>query len=187
MNNNTKQILRERILTLLRNQGEEERLTKSLAIKGKLFQMREFQRAKTILFYVSFDGEVETFEMISEAQKMGKTIGLPRISVGQKKIIPISVSSLENDLESGTYGIKQPKMDPANMLKEGCLDLVIVPGVAFDKNNNRLGRGGGYYDKFLATLPSDSPTIGLAFDFQMVDSLPSQERHDMPVSYVLAN
>ncbi|MCK4882323.1 MAG: hypothetical protein KAS92_04810, partial [Candidatus Omnitrophica bacterium] len=85
MHNNSKLILRERILTLLRNQKEEERLTKSLAIGNKLFQIGEFQKAETILFYASFDGEVETFEMMKEAQKLGKTIGLPGILRDEKK------------------------------------------------------------------------------------------------------
>ncbi|OGX36284.1 MAG: 5-formyltetrahydrofolate cyclo-ligase [Omnitrophica WOR_2 bacterium RIFCSPHIGHO2_02_FULL_52_10] len=187
MSDNPKQIFRERILTLLRNQKEEERLAKSLAIKDKLFQMREFQKAKTILFYASFNGEVKTFEMMSEAQKLGKTIGLPRIAEDKNDFIPLAVVSLERDLELGAYGIKQPKSNPARVLNKDSIDLVIVPGVAFDQNNNRLGRGGGHYDRFLAELPPDIPTVGLAFDFQIVDDLSSQEGHDMPVSCVLVN
>lgn len=187
MSDNSKKLLRERILTLLRNQKEEERLNKSLVISNKLFQMQEFQRAETILFYASFDGEVETFEMMKTAQKLGKTIGLPAIMRSEKKIIPTRVASLEMDLEAGPYGIKQPKIDSSEALKNDCLDMVIVPGVAFDKENNRLGRGGGYYDKFLSTIPSRVPTVGLAFDFQIVDSLSFKEEHDMPVSSVLAD
>ena len=187
MSDNSKKILRERILALLRNQKEEERLNKSLAIGGKLFAMQEFQRAETILFYASFDGEVETFEMMKNAQKLGKIIGLPRIVESKKKIIPMPVASLETDLEDGPYGIKQSKADPAEAIENDRLDMVIVPGVAFDKQNNRLGRGGGYYDQFLGTLPSHIPTVGLAFDFQVVDSLSFKEEHDVSVSFVLAN
>jgi len=187
VHNKSKKVLRERILTLLRNQKEEERLIKSLAIGNKLFQMGEFQKAETILFYASFDGEVETFEMMREAQKLGKTIGLPGTMKEEKEMIPTAVASLESDLETGPYGIQQPKMDQAQTLSEDHLDMVVVPGVAFDKQNNRLGRGGGYYDRFLESLPPSAVTVGLAFDFQMVDSLPSQEKHDVPVSCVLTN
>ena len=185
--NNSKKLLRERILTLLRNQKEKERLNKSLAIGDKLFQMQEFQKAGTILFYASFDGEVETFEMMKRAQKLGKKIGLPKIMENERKIFPTSVMSLETDLEVGPYGIKQSKADSAKALENDCLDMVIVPGIAFDKKNNRLGRGGGYYDRFLGTLPSHIPTVGLAFDFQVVDYLSFQDEHDVPVSCVLAN
>ncbi len=175
------------MLTLLRNQNGEERVTKSLAITNKLFQMVEFQEAETILFYASFDGEVETVNMMREAQKLGKKIGLPGISEDEQKIVPTAVVSLESDLQTGPYGIKQPKIDQAQTLTEDCLDMVIVPGVAFDKENNRLGRGGGYYDRFLGSLSSDATTVGLAFDFQIVDSLASQEKHDVRVSCVLTN
>jgi 5-formyltetrahydrofolate cyclo-ligase len=149
--------------------------------------MPEFQKAETILFYASFDGEVETFEMMTQAQKLGKTIRLPRIADNGEEMISIPVASLAADLEMGPYGIKQPKMDNMDTLNNDCLDLVIVPGVAFDKKNNRLGRGGGFYDKFLETLPTHIPTIGLAFDFQVVDTLSFLEEHDVPVSYVLTN
>lgn len=187
MYNHSKKLLRERVLTLLRNQKEEERLIKSLAIKDKLFQMQAFQKAETVLFYASFDGEVETFEMMKEAEKLGKIIGLPGISRNNKQILPLAVASLETGLEVGLYGIKQPKVDQAKTLREDRLDMVVVPGVAFDKKNNRLGRGGGYYDRFLETLPAHIPTVGLAFDFQIVDALPSQEEHDVRVSRVLTN
>jgi len=187
VSDNPKKISRERILTLLRNQKEKERLVKSLVIADKLFKMDEFQKAETILFYVSFDGEVDTIEMIKQTQKLGKTIGLPRISKSDKKIIPTSVASLETELEVGPYGIKQPKEDPTKTLGIDCIDMAIVPGVAFDKHNNRLGRGGGYYDEFLGSLPPHVSTVGLAFDFQMIDSLPFQEDHDVSVSCVLTN
>lgn len=187
MCNNLKKNFRERIITLLRNQEEEERLIKSLAISDKLFQMTEFQEAKTILFYASFDGEVETFEMIKKVQRLGKIIGLPRIEKNDRKIIPTLIKSLEDDLEIGSYGIKQPKSDSMNILREDCIDMVVVPGIAFDKKNNRLGRGGGYYDRFLGSLPPHIPTVGLAFDFQIVESLPFQEEHDVKVTHVLSN
>lgn len=187
MSNHTKKILRERILTLLRDQEDEERLIKSLAIKTKLFGMLEFKNAETILFYASFDGEVETFEMMREALKLGKKIGLPGVVKDGGRIVPKSVTSLEVDLEKGPYGIKQPKKESTRTLREEQIDMVIVPGVVFDEKNNRLGRGGGYYDRFLGSLPERVPTIGLAFDFQIVGSLPSCEDHDVPVSCVVTN
>ncbi len=183
----SKKEFRERILTLLRSQKEEKRLIKSLAIKGKLFQMQEFQRAKTILFYASFNGEVETFEMMKRAQMLGKTVGLPRTVVENNAIVPMRVESIEEDLTTGCYGIKEPKDVSGKTLNKECLDMVIVPGVAFDRKNNRLGRGGGYYDRFLTQLSSYVPTIGLAFDFQIVEFLSFQRKHDVSVSRVLTN
>lgn len=180
----TKSTLRKKFLKLLRNQEEEERVIKSRAIQKRLFAMPEFQRAQHILFYASFDGEVETINMMQEAQRLGKKIVLPIILKDQRQIIPSLVENLSQELKEGPYGVKQP-------LKECRLDLTkiglaIVPGVAFDKRNHRLGRGAGYYDRFLKTIPPEIPTVGLAFDFQILDRLPHQE-HDIPVSFVLTN
>lgn len=182
----TKKELREKILKLLKQQRCEERQLKSLEILAKLFNIKEFQRSSNILFYLSIDGEVNTIPMITQAQQLGKTIALPKVNTLTREIIPVKVSSLENDLETGAYGIQEPKHFELNRLSLQDIDLVIVPGVAFDRKNNRLGRGGGYYDRFLKTLSANIPTIGLAFDIQMVDHIP-QEEYDLPVSKVLFN
>ena len=182
----TKQNLREKILGFLRNQKEEDRSAKSGVILNKLLKLPEFQKAQTVLFYMPFDGEVNTLDMIKKAKEMGKKIGLPRILRKVKEIIPVLTYCLDKELEMGPYGIQQPKDDSKMALKIEDLDMVVVPGVAFDGQNNRLGRGGGYYDRFLRKLPSQIPTIGLAFDFQLIERLPRQE-HDVAVARVLVN
>ncbi len=146
--------------------------------------MQEFKQAETILFYASFDGEVETFEMMKKAKNLGKRIGLPRIIKDEKEIVPALVEHLD-DLEKGPYGIDQPCDSKEKSLKLNEIDMVIVPGVAFDRHKNRLGRGQGYYDRFLKKLPSQIPTVGLAFDFQLVEEIPTQEEYDEQVSHVL--
>ena len=96
------------------------------------------------------------------------------------------IDSVKEDLEYGPYGIQQPKSNRATVIAPEVLDLVVVPGVAFDRSGHRLGRGAGFYDRFLADLPRDIPTVGLAFDFQIVSNLPLQE-HDIPLSFVISN
>ena len=188
MHTHTKTELRQKILTLLRKQKEEERLAKSLAILDKLLRSPEFQKALTVLFYAAFDGEVDTFEMMQRAQQLGKKVGLPYIVRKEKRMIPTVVESIEEDLAIGPYGVKQPKeTSEGKTLSADELDLVIVPGVAFDRHNHRLGRGQGYYDRFLKGLCARTPTIGLAFYFQIVDHLPPKEEHDVPVSRVLVS
>ncbi len=186
MSQETKSVIRKRVLNLLRNQKEEDRLRKSLVILERLFAIPEFQNSKIILFYASFDGEVETFEMMKQTQRFGKKIALPAIDLNKKEIIPALVAKPEKDLEDGPYGIKQPKYNEINPLDLEEIDMCIVPGVAFDKKNHRLGRGEGFYDRFLKTLPRGTPSVGLAFDFQVVDCLPHQT-HDIPVSQVITN
>lgn len=180
-----KQTLRQKLLGLLKGQKEETRRKKSRLIQERLFKTPAFQAAKTVMLYCSFDGEVETADMMKQAKKMGKTIAVPVTVRNEKKIIPSLVDNMEEELTEGPYGIKQPRKERQRHIEPGSLDLVVVPGVAFDRHNNRLGRGEGYYDRFLKLLPSTTPTIGLAFDFQLVDTLPELEAHDMPVSLVL--
>jgi len=185
---NPKKIFRNRLLNLLRSQKEEERLKKSSIIREKLFLMPEFQQAHTILFYASFNGEVETFEMMKQAQKLGKKIALPKIIKEQMNITPVLVEDLDKELIEGPFGIKEPKQECLKRsLEASDVDMVVVPGLAFDKNNNRLGRGGGCYDRFLKIFPSKKPSVGLAFDFQILDSLPHVKGHDIPVSRVIVN
>ena len=182
-----KRSLRIRLLKLLRSQKEEDRLKKSRIIRKKLFKTKEFKRAKTVLFYASFDGEVETFDMMKQAKRLGKKIVLPIIVRKKREIILSLVHDLKKDLVSGPHGIKQPRVSRLNAIRVGDIDLAVVPGVGFDKNNNRLGRGAGYYDRFLGDIPSCIPTFGLAFDFQVISAVPHKKGQDIPVCHVVVN
>jgi 5-formyltetrahydrofolate cyclo-ligase len=87
-------------------------------------------------------------------------------------------------LKLGPYGVHEPVEEKCLRLAD--LDLIIVPGLAFDKSGNRLGRGKGYYDRFLSKLPSDTQSVGLAFDFQILPFVPTTE-HDVSVTRVISN
>jgi 5-formyltetrahydrofolate cyclo-ligase len=184
LNKKTKQDIRVGILELVHNQKEGDRLEKSRSIKDKLFDTIEFKEAKVVLFYASIKGEVDTFEMINQAQKLEKKIGLPKVSRDDRKLVPTLLNSFD-DLEKGFCNILEPKNNTFISINE--IDLVIVPGVAFDKKSNRLGRGGGYYDKFLSILPKETVTFGLAFDFQILENFPFLEKHDVALTRVISN
>lgn len=186
MSQESKSRFRRKFLQVLRNQSPEDRQQKSRVIQEKLFASEEFQKAQTVLFYASFDGEVVTSEMIKKAMQFNKKAALPVILRDRKTLVPALVSDADRLIE-GPYGIKQPQAHPESLLDPEDLDLVIVPGVAFDRLNNRLGRGAGYYDRFLQDLPSTTPTIGLAFDFQVVDRLPDLESHDIRLTRIITN
>jgi 5-formyltetrahydrofolate cyclo-ligase len=177
--------LRTHYLELLKKQSSIDRDNKSREIADKLFAHAAFQKAQVILFYASLPGEVETFAMMERAIQLKKRVALPIIVRDQRKMIPILTDSLQG-LENGTYGISEPRLHADKALGVDQIDAVIVPGLAFDKANNRLGRGAGYYDRFLAELPDKTATIGLAFDFQLSDCLP-KEGHDVPLRYIIAN
>jgi len=161
-----------------------EKSGKSAIIKGKLFNEKEFKRARVVMFYVSLKDEVDTFIMIDEALKAGKRIAVPVILKEEKRLIAGEIHNRLEDLESQHFGIYQPRQDRVKEVPLDDIDLVVVPGVAFDRKNIRLGRGHGYYDRFLSGLPKRTKTIGLAFDFQVLEDLP-QDPHDVPVSKII--
>ncbi|MFH1413325.1 MAG: 5-formyltetrahydrofolate cyclo-ligase [Candidatus Omnitrophota bacterium] len=165
----TKQEIRSKILLKLKKQKEENRKRKSDKIKEKLFKIVDFKSAKRVMFYIALDGEVNTEDMIKEAIKLGKVVSIP---ICRKNRITMRPCRLEctTKLKKGLYGVSEPAVK--KYIPSDELGLVVVPGVAFDKKGNRLGRGKGYYDRFLRKLPPYISTIGLAFDFQILPSLP---------------
>ncbi len=177
----TKSKLRSKILTVLRKQKEEDRQNKSKKIKKKLFSLVEFKKAKRVMFYIAQDAEVETKEMIQDAQRQGKIVAVPVCERNKKKIIPCKIG-LKEKFKKGSYGIKEPLIKRPLAIKD--IDLVIVPGVAYDLRGHRLGRGGGYYDSLLRTLPAKTISIGLAFEVQISTHLPVT-KNDVAVDEVL--
>jgi 5-formyltetrahydrofolate cyclo-ligase len=182
---NQKGALRPKFIELLKRQTEQERIAKSRLITDKFFQYDKVCKARTILFYASFEGEVDTFAMMEKAIQLKKRVALPIILRDQRKMIPTLTDNLEG-LERGAYGICQPCLEASKEVPPSEIDVVVLPGLAFDKSNIRLGRGAGYYDRFLTTLPASTTFVGLCFDFQLVDCLP-QEPHDIAVHRVLSN
>lgn len=177
---------RKEIRRRLRDQGPLLRAERSRMIQEKLLSCDEFRASRTVMTYVSLPTEVDTYYLNEEALKQGKRVAVPYIEPDDPTIIASELTAIEC-LEEGPYGICQPKsgLDRPIPLKE--IDLIVVPAIAFDKSNMRLGRGKGYYDNFLANRDlSGSKTIGLAFHFQVVDHLPS-DPHDRPVSRVITD
>jgi 5-formyltetrahydrofolate cyclo-ligase len=172
--------IRHHIRQKIKSISELEKSGKSDIIKKKLFNEEEFKKAKVVMFYVSLKDEVNTLAMIDEAVKTGKSVCVPVILKEEKRLIAGEIKNRSEDLERQHFGIYQPKDGNVREIPLENIDLIIVPGVAFDKNNMRLGRGHGYYDKFLCGIPSSTKTIGLAFDFQVVENLP-KDSHDIPV------
>lgn len=177
----TKEQIRSKIFLKLNLQKEENRERKSRIIKEKLLRQKEFKKAKRVMFYIAFRGEVDTQEMIKEAKKLGKIVSVP---ICKKNRISIRPCILDDHarLKKGPYGVPEPVVQRFMCLED--LDLVVVPGVAFDKKGNRLGRGKGCYDRFLKKLPTQIPSIGLAFDFQILPFIPART-HDVKVNKVL--
>ena len=172
--------IRRHIKEKIKAYSRLEKTRKSAIIKDKLFNKEEFKKAKVVMFYVSLKDEVNTLSMIDEAVQAGKRVCVPVILKEDKRLIAGEIKDRKADLEKQHFGIYQPKAGHVQEVPLKDIDLVVVPGIAFDKNNVRLGRGHGYYDRFLCALPDKTRTIGLAFDFQVIENLP-KDPHDIPV------
>ncbi|MFA6610476.1 MAG: 5-formyltetrahydrofolate cyclo-ligase [Candidatus Omnitrophota bacterium] len=177
--------IRAQIKELLKAHSELEKSEKSDIIKRKLFNEEIYKKANVVMFYVSLKDEVDTLPMIDEAISAGKRICVPVILKEEMKLIAGEIKDRKTDLERQHFGIYQPKKDKVSEIPLKDIDLVVVPGIAFDKKNVRLGRGHGYYDRFLCGLNKATKVIGLAFRFQVLDDLP-QDSHDIPVWKIIA-
>ena len=157
----------------------EEQIVQASARLGELFvQSKQYQQAKTIYGYLPYNQEVRTVPMLEQALKDGKKVAVPKCYGDEMRFIYMEDLSL---VESGYAGIPEPVADEP--VADDKTALVLMPGMAFTKNGDRMGYGGGFYDKFLAAEP-DHPTVALCYDFQMVESLPTEE-YDIPVDCVL--
>ncbi len=138
-----------------------------------------FKQSEIILSYVSYNGEADTFGIIDKSLSAGKKVAIPYCH--EKEMYFYSINSL-NDLEVGKYGILTVNPEGRTPLNSFEKALCIVPALSFDVNGNRLGYGGGYYDRFLAD--NNIISIGLCFGNCLCDRLPT-EKHDIKVNYIL--
>lgn len=175
-----KERLRKEIKEKRKKQTKEENRKKSKEIKKKLFCLKEFKDAETILFYISYNSEVFTHQMIKEAFKDKRVV----VPISNKKNYSLTLSELKSldDLEIGSYNIPEPKKIHINEISIENIGLIIVPGVAFDKRGNRLGHGKGYYDRLLNK--TNAKKIGLAFEFQILEKVPTN-KYDKPADMII--
>ncbi len=162
--------------SLLRNEIEE----KSGSIKSRLFSFGQFVKAETVLFYMSFGSEVQTHEMVKESLK-SKRVAVPVTDKENRALIISEISGIE-EMPRNVLGMPEPKKESMKPINTEGLDIVIVPGIAFDTKGNRIGYGHGYYDNFLKRL--SAPKIALAYELQIVDNIPAAE-NDVCVDFIV--
>jgi len=172
-----KKELRKFIKSLKKEYSLDEKLKKSLSVWKELEINQFFKDAQNVMLYWSMDDEVATHNFVNKWCK-DKNIFLPCVSGDELEIRRFS--SMKDMVEGESYKILEPTGEVFTDLQK--LDLIIVPGVAFDKVGNRMGRGKGYYDKLLKSVIC--PKIGVCFDFQLVEKVPTEE-FDVPMTEVI--
>ena len=178
----TKKEMRKKMLFLRDSLSEKERKEKSGEIAKRLFTLEEFQKADVVLSYQSFRSEVETTEINRKIRESGKALYLPKTYADRKEMAFYRVYS-DADLIPGYQGIlepqeKEPFTEKLVSLKPEKV-LMLMPGAAFDDKGNRIGYGGGYYDRYLESHPQ-LHTLALAFDMQVLFEVPAEEQDIKP-------
>lgn len=174
-----KEVIRERMRRRRKTLTYEQVHEKSETIRYKLEGKKAFKDAETIMMYISAYKEPETLPVIEHLLENGKRVIVPVSSTETNTIVPTYIESI-SELEKGAYGILEPTIiRPVN---KDDIEVIVIPGIAFDMHRNRLGFGKGYYDKFLED--TNAKKIALCYDFQIIDDLPVDE-HDIPMDLIL--
>ncbi len=144
---------------------------KSVRVIKRLMALEEYRNASTIMTYLDFRNEVQTGELVKKAMTEGKKVTVPLTDIASRRLMPSSLSHFPDDLQPGTWGILEPKPHCVRPVDPCELDLIIIPGVAFDEEGNRLGYGGGFYDRFLPRTRPGAVYVALAFEMQLRESV----------------
>ena len=180
--NNSKKIIRKNIQKARDDLTCCSRLSLSFSIVDKLMGLNAYKASKEILAYYPFRSEIDTTIIIRNALKQKKKIILPRVN--GKKLDLYYIKDLKNDLAPGSFDIMEPIPSRCTIASHKNIDIILVPGVGFDRNFNRLGYGGGFYDKLLEGLPVKTPRIALAFNLQLIENIPIMA-HDLKVDIII--
>ncbi|MGI9013739.1 MAG: 5-formyltetrahydrofolate cyclo-ligase [Phycisphaerales bacterium] len=163
----------------------EARVERSLAACRRIMPLETFALAETVMLYMPLPSEVDVAPLAIRCFQHGKVVCVPRVDWDRREMTPLEIECFEDSerMEVDSHGIRSPRA--GRLVLPGLIDLVIVPGLAFDVRGNRLGRGGGFYDRFLARLNQSTKRIGICFDEQIIDAVPTNngdERVDMVVT-----
>ena len=174
--------LRRELQNCLLSITSEQRSEKSRKACRNLVSIPQFQSASTVMMFLSLPHEVDTSEAILNAWQLGKTVAVPKVSWQQRHMIAVQINSLETGISTEASGLQNPIAGVPVAFEE--IDLVVTPGLGFDKKGNRLGRGGSYYDRFFANTELKASRCGFGFTEQLVEKVPVAE-HDEPVDIVV--
>ncbi|MDP9175153.1 MAG: 5-formyltetrahydrofolate cyclo-ligase [Planctomycetota bacterium] len=179
MENTDKHTIRRQLREKLEAMSDADIQVKSLAACTTMAGTPEFAAARVVMLFLSMSHEVDTAPLALRCWQNGKTVVVPKVSWNQRRMLPVEITSLQTSMTTSGAGVREPVSGqpiPINLI-----DLVIVPGMGFTTDGHRIGRGMGFYDRFLAQSDFIGLSCGMAFEEQIVESVPVLD-HDMPLS-----
>ncbi|MCK4532468.1 5-formyltetrahydrofolate cyclo-ligase [bacterium] len=178
--------LRDKFRKLRNSLLVKDKKEKSRRIAQRVFSLQEFKKARVIMFYFSFEGEVGTEEMIDTALNMGKRVVLPAVIDRQGKMEVFEVKKdYKKQLTKGAFGIMGIKKSLMKKFNKNNIEMVIVPGIVFDRKGQRIGFGYGYYDRFLNKLKKEVCRAGLAYELQVINEIPLKKKYDVDMNLII--
>ena len=177
-----KNALRHEIKQRLVQMSKEDRIVQSKQICQRIIDSDVFRKASVVMTYLSMPHEVDMTLLILHAWQQGKTVAVPKVSWEQRHMIPVEITSLDTGLKEDRCGLRNPINGVPVPFDE--IDLVVTPGLGFDKKGNRLGRGGAFYDNFFKHEKITAARWAVAFSPQICDEIPHDD-NDMPIDAVV--
>jgi 5-formyltetrahydrofolate cyclo-ligase len=177
-----KKQLRAELKRRLAEMSAEEIDRQSRIACERLTQTDGFRKAATVMLFLSMPQEIDTAVAIESAWKSGKRVVVPRIDRHPRQMVAVEIHRLDHTPDPAISGLRNPAEGVEVPI--GQIDLIVAPGLGFDCRGNRLGRGGAYYDRFLAAPERTAAVVGFGFAFQMLDEVPVAP-HDRPVDAIV--
>jgi len=175
-----RQLMRKRLIDM----APELRRQKSKKACQNLIDLQQFKQASVVMVYLALPHEVDTTAVMIHAWQSGKIVAVPKVSWQQRHMIPVEINSLETGFDTERHGLRNPTTGQPVPVDD--IDIVIAPGLAFDRSGNRLGRGGAYFDRFFAAKELTALKVALAFSEQLVEQVP-MESHDQRVDMIVTD
>lgn len=183
---NDKKILRKEILEKRNNINSAKKKELDKKILDQFYESKYYKEAGKIFIYISYDSEINTKVIINKALKDKKKIYVPRTEFKTRHMDAVEITNLDNLAES-KYGILEPKIEEPH-IDPNEFDLIVVPGVAFDRNGGRMGYGAGFYDRYFKKINKENidkiVKLALAYELQILDKVPMNAQ-DVPVDYII--
>lgn len=181
---NDKETLRTDLRQRLAAMSAEDVHLQSQQAASLLASTKVFQRAKALMIFLPLEHEIDACPIALRAWQAGKTVTAPLVNHNQKRMMPVELCSLDEPMDIDRYGVRTPRTGEVFPIE--MIDLVITPGLGFDRQGHRIGRGGGYYDRFLAHRDFKGVICGLALDEQIVTGVPTDE-HDAKIDMLVTS
>jgi 5-formyltetrahydrofolate cyclo-ligase len=159
---------------------------KTRAIEDRLFEFANFLESNIALLYMNTENEVATRSMIERAFEINKIVVLPVFDMEKHKMGLMKVDNLNNQLKQGPRGVHEPDTATCKKVPIDCVDIAIVPGIAFDEKGARIGTGMGFYDRLIPNLPITTRKVALSFEDQLIQQVP-MEHHDKHIDIIITD